>query len=99
MIFVDPKGIRNIGPTDPKIQFYETIKEIEQRLGDPNVVLESFIVSNTPSHMMRMLWGMEKAEMPSGTSCFRTRTRMYTSGPFFARQPVGGMTCSETIEL
>jgi hypothetical protein len=33
IVFVDPKGIRNIGATDPKIQFYETIKEIEQRMG------------------------------------------------------------------
>jgi hypothetical protein len=61
--FVDPKSIRNIGATDPKIQFYETIKEIEQRMGDPNVLLDSFIVSNTPSHMMQMLWGMDKAGM------------------------------------
>ncbi len=30
--FVDPKGIRNIGLSDPKISFYETVKEIEQRL-------------------------------------------------------------------
>jgi hypothetical protein len=60
---VDPKGIRNLGSTDPKIQFYETIKEIEQRLHDPNVRLESFIVSNTPSHTMKMLWGMDKAAM------------------------------------
>ena len=56
MIFVDPKGIRNLGPTDPKVQFHETIKEIEQRLGDATVRLQSFIVSNTPSHTMRMLW-------------------------------------------
>ena len=63
VVFVDPKGIRNLGPTDPKIQFYETIKEIEQRLGDPNVTLDSFIVSNTPSHTMKMLWGMDKAAM------------------------------------
>lgn len=55
VIFVDPKGIRNLGPTDPKIQFHETIKEIEQRLGDATVRLQSFIVSNTPSHTMRML--------------------------------------------
>ncbi len=61
--FVDPKGIRNVGLSDPKIGFYETVKEIEQRLGDPNVVLESFIVSNTPSHVMRRQWGIEKAEM------------------------------------
>jgi hypothetical protein len=63
VIFVDPKGIRNLGPTDPKIQFHETIKEIEQRLGDATVRLQSFIVSNTPSHTMRMLWKMEKDEM------------------------------------
>jgi len=30
--FVDPKGIRNIGFNDPKIQFFQTIKDIEQRL-------------------------------------------------------------------
>jgi hypothetical protein len=63
IMFVDPKGIRNIGATDPKIQFYETIKEIEQRLGDPKVQLDSFIISNTPSHTMRMLWGMDKPAM------------------------------------
>ena len=61
--FVDPKGIRNLGWNDPKIQFYETIKEIEQRLGDPAVVLHSFIVSNTSSATMRRQWGMEKSDM------------------------------------
>lgn len=63
VVFVDPKGIRNLGPTDPKIQFYETIKDIERRLGDATVKLHSFIVSNTPSHTMRELWVMEKSEM------------------------------------
>jgi Type III restriction enzyme, res subunit len=63
VLFVDPKGIRNLGATDPKIQFHETIKEIERRLGDDSVRLDSFIVSNTPSFTMRMLWNMEKAEM------------------------------------
>ena len=63
VIFVDPKGIRNLGATDPKIQFHETIKEIEERLGDSAVRLQSFIVSNTPSATMRMLWRMDKSEM------------------------------------
>ncbi|MBI4528428.1 MAG: DEAD/DEAH box helicase family protein [Deltaproteobacteria bacterium] len=61
--FVDPKGIRNIGLTDPKVGFCETVKEIEQRLGDPAVTLDSYIVSNTPSHVMRKQWGIEKPEM------------------------------------
>ena len=63
VIFVDPKGIRNLGRDDLKIQFHETIKEIEQRLGDPAVRLQSFIVSNTPSATMRRQWRMEKSEM------------------------------------
>jgi hypothetical protein len=63
VLFVDPKGIRNLGATDPKIRFHETVKEIEQRLGDPNVRLDSFIVSNTPSHTMTRQWNMPKAEM------------------------------------
>ena len=63
VIFVDPKGIRNLGPSDPKIQFHETIKEFEKRLGDPAVDLQSFIVSNTPSTTMHMLWHMKKSEM------------------------------------
>jgi hypothetical protein len=63
IVFVDPKGIRNLGPTDPKIQFHQTIKEIEQRLGDTSVCLQSFIVSNTPSHTMQKLWNMDKLAM------------------------------------
>lgn len=63
VVFVDPKGILHLGATDPKIQFHESIKEIEQRLGDANVRLHSFIVSNTPSFKLRMVWGMEKAAM------------------------------------
>jgi hypothetical protein len=52
--FVDPKGIRNLeGPNDPKIRSYKTIKEIETRLGDPKVVLNSFIISNTPFREVR----------------------------------------------
>ena len=52
--FVDPKGIRNLeGPDDPKIRFYRTIKELETRLADPNVILNSFIISNTPFRHVR----------------------------------------------
>jgi hypothetical protein len=75
VIFVDPKGIRNLGPTDPKIQFHETIKEIEQRLGDSDVQLQSFIVSNTPSATMRMLWKIEKSEMKKRNILFQEEDR------------------------
>ena len=53
--FVDPKGIRNLeGPNDPKIRFYRTIKELEARLANPSVILNSFIISNTP--MQQVGW-------------------------------------------
>jgi hypothetical protein len=61
--FVDPKGIRNVSLQDPKVGFFETIKEIEKRLDQPDIVLESFIVSNTPSHEMEKQWGINKQEM------------------------------------
>lgn len=47
--FVDPKGIRNLkGKTDPKIEFHKSIKDIEKRLDQPDVVLNSFVISVTP---------------------------------------------------
>ena len=69
--FVDPKGIRNVGVDDPKIRFFETIKEIERRLGDPKVALDSFIVSNTPSHVMEKLWRIGKPEMAARHIAFQ----------------------------
>ena len=64
--FVDPKGLRQLddGSSNPKVQFYKTIKEIETRLGDPAVVLNSFIVSPTPFQQIPM-WGegMTKEEL------------------------------------
>jgi len=73
--FVDPKGIRNVGLRDPKISFYETIKEIEKRLGQRDVVLESFLVSNTPSHEMSKLWGITKGEMQKKHILFQEEDR------------------------
>lgn len=63
VVFVDPKGIRNLSWNDPKIMFHETVKEIEARLGDPAVKLDSFIVSNTPSMTMQLQWSKDKSEM------------------------------------
>jgi len=48
--FIDPKGLRQIqGLSDPKIGLHKTIKDITQlKFRDANIVLNSFIVSNTP---------------------------------------------------
>jgi hypothetical protein len=69
--FIDPKGIRNLGFSDPKIQFFQTIKDIERRLGDKAVSLSSFIISNTPSHTMRLLWAVDKVAMDARNILFQ----------------------------
>jgi len=56
--FIDPKGIRNLeGINDPKIKFHQTIKDLEKDLQSsaPNVVLNSFIISNTAQY--EVSWG------------------------------------------
>ena len=47
--FIDPKGIRNLkGLNDPKIQLFRQLRDkVQPSLGDPNIILDSYIVSNT----------------------------------------------------
>lgn len=56
--FIDPKGIRSIaeGEENPKIQFYKTIKQIESRIDNPDVVLNSFIVTPTRFSEIQHSW-------------------------------------------
>ena len=59
IVFIDPKGVRNLALSDPKIQFHKTIKDIEKRLNEPDILLDSYIVSNTPFHIMQKQWGCQ----------------------------------------
>ena len=55
--FVDPKGLVHLGgPNDPKVMLHRRIKDVEQRLGDDSVRLESFIVSVTPHGQLDERW-------------------------------------------
>jgi hypothetical protein len=71
--FIDPKGLRNLeGPDDPKIQFHQTIKELELQLNDPAVVLNSFILSSTPLYQVKW-WngGMDKEDFEARNVLFQ----------------------------
>ena len=52
--FIDPKGIRNLkGLTDPKIQLFKYLQtDVAAQLGNDNLVLNSFIVSDTPKEQV-----------------------------------------------
>jgi hypothetical protein len=55
--FIDPKGILLLNPKeDVKINFYEKIKEKEKKLQDKNVILNSFIISNTKFSGYKNKW-------------------------------------------
>ncbi len=45
--FIEPHGLIHEGPDSEKIRFHKQIKEIEDRINDPNVVLNCFILSWT----------------------------------------------------
>ncbi|MFO1517137.1 MAG: hypothetical protein U1F22_09480, partial [Lysobacterales bacterium] len=61
---IDPKGIRNLSWTnEPKLDFATTLRDIENRIGDAAVSLDSYIVSVTPAAEMRLHWGVTDAQL------------------------------------
>jgi hypothetical protein len=45
--FIDPKGIRQVNLSDPKLGLYKEVKVLEKKLADPKLTLNAFIVSGT----------------------------------------------------
>lgn len=45
--FVDPKGLRQMSLNDPKLGLYKEVKVLQEKLGDPKLTLNAFIVSGT----------------------------------------------------
>ncbi len=60
LTFIDPKGIRNLkGLDDPKIQLFKYLQtEVAEQIGNPNLLMNSFIVSNTPMEQVEF-WATE----------------------------------------
>jgi hypothetical protein len=68
MTFIDPKGLQYYQINDPKIQFYKTIKELEQRpllketKGNKDIILNSFIISGSSYVTIKKQWGINDKE-------------------------------------
>jgi hypothetical protein len=45
--FIDPKGLRQMNLNDPKLCLYKEVKVLQEKLGDPKLTLNAFIVSAT----------------------------------------------------
>jgi len=75
IVFIDPKGTRNLGPldTDEKIQLHRYLKEnVQPRIEEeyPEINLNSFILSITPSNEVKRLKGKTKEEFEENNVLF-----------------------------
>ena len=59
--FIEPHGLQFEGPGCKKIEFCWVIKNIQARLAEDNVILNSFIV--TPTRFSKLNWGMSIDEL------------------------------------
>jgi len=87
--FLEPHGLVHEGPGSKKVLFYEKVKEIEQRLGDPAVVLNSFVLSWTKHATLD--WGLTRAQMKDRHVLFMTEERDTYIVDLFARLETDGV--------
>lgn len=71
--FLEPHGLLHEGPASEKVLFHQRIKEVEQRLQDPDVILNSFILSWTRFPQLR--WGPSQEELEDMHMLFMTDDR------------------------
>ncbi len=83
--FIDPKGLVNLNTKDdPKINLAVKIKEIEEKLGDSDVILNSFIVSVTPYGVIKWVQDtLEKSELEDKNILFQKDDKNTYVGKMF----------------
>lgn len=81
--FIEPHGLIHEGPASEKILFYRRIKEVEARLQDPAVILNSFILSWT--RYPQLQWDNTQAELEDMHVLFMTDDRNRYIDKLFAR--------------
>jgi len=59
--FIEPHGLHHEGPGSEKVLFHERIKDIEKRLDDKNIILNSYILSWT--RYAQLKWAITREEM------------------------------------
>ena len=85
--FIDPKGLVNLNTKDdPKINLSTKIKEIEEKLNDEDIVLNSFIVSVTPYGVIKMLQDtLEQSELEDKNILFQQDDKNGYIGKIFSK--------------
>lgn len=59
VMFIDPHGLQHTGPGDARIELAQDIKDVESRIDEPDVTLNSFLLSPSPTTQEDLNWGKE----------------------------------------
>jgi len=81
--FIEPHGLLHEGPASDKVCFHERIKGVEERLKDPTVILNSFILSWT--RFSQLKWGYSQTDLENMHVLFMTDDRDQYIGKLFKR--------------
>lgn len=81
--FIEPHGLLHEGPASEKVQFHNRIKDVEKRLDDANVILNSFILSWT--RFPQLKWDNTQDELEDQHVLFMTDDRDRYIDKLFAR--------------
>jgi superfamily II DNA or RNA helicase len=71
--FIEPHGLLHEGPNSEKVQFFKRVKEVEKRLGDADVILNSFILSWTKYPQLK--WVETQKQLEDNHVLFMTDDR------------------------
>ena len=81
--FIEPHGLLHEGPASEKVLFHQRIKDIERRLNDPSITLNSFILSWTPYQQLK--WGKTQSELEDMNVLFMTDDQSKYIDKIFSR--------------
>jgi Type III restriction enzyme, res subunit len=81
--FIEPHGLIHEGPASEKVLFYKRIKDVEKRMSEPNIILNSFILSWTRYPQLK--WDNSQAELERKHVLFMTDDRDRYIDKLFSR--------------
>ncbi len=81
--FIEPHGLLHEGPASEKVLLHKRIKDVEKRLNDPDVILNSFILSWTRYPQLK--WGNTQSELEDKHVLFMTDDRDHYIDKLFAK--------------
>lgn len=83
--FIEPHGLIHEGPASEKILFHQRIKAVQQRMNDPDVILNSFILSRTHSAQLKLKWGESRESLENRHVLFMTEDKEEYIDKMFSR--------------